>query len=204
MSYMSDKEQVDMLKKFWHEYGRFIAIAIIIGLATGFGWNAWQKHQRLKIVKAASLYSQALTQKSEQADAHLLELLTIDYPSSSYRALAAFRVAHDYLIEGKAQQAADSLQALIDSPVNKAFKKLAKIRLATVYLYLKQPQKSLAIAKALDESANSIERLQCQLIQIAAYDQMGETSKKQNTIKQASASWTSLSKGRLPLPEWLK
>ena len=39
MSNLSNKEQADLVKAFWNDYGRWIAIAIIIGLVLGFGWR---------------------------------------------------------------------------------------------------------------------------------------------------------------------
>jgi len=53
---MTDREQIDMLKKWWKDYGQSIAIAIMVGLVLSFGWRYWRAHQQQQVEQASSLY----------------------------------------------------------------------------------------------------------------------------------------------------
>ena len=57
---MSDKEQIDMLKKWWTNYGKSILIAIIVGLLLGYGWNYYRTHQATTREQASLIYQKLL------------------------------------------------------------------------------------------------------------------------------------------------
>ena len=44
--YNTEEEQVEALRRWWDENGRSTIAAIVIALAAGFGWQAWQKHDQ--------------------------------------------------------------------------------------------------------------------------------------------------------------
>ena len=51
MNNLSNKEQADLVKAFWNDYGRWISIAILIGLLVGFGWRWHNNHEQKQQMK---------------------------------------------------------------------------------------------------------------------------------------------------------
>ena len=43
--YRTEDEQVEALRRWWNENGRSTLAAVVIVLAAGFGWRAWQANE---------------------------------------------------------------------------------------------------------------------------------------------------------------
>lgn len=106
----------EQIGSFWRSYGRFVAIAIVVGLAALGGWLFWQ-HQRSQ---AAGVASEQLTQAMAEvgqgrpaaAKPTLDALAQGDNPA--YRAAARLTEAAVALEKGDVKAAVASYQAVID------------------------------------------------------------------------------------------
>ena len=58
--YQTDQETIELIKQWWHDYGKYLAIAVFVGLAMGLIWHAWRQHQVNQIAQASRLYEQLL------------------------------------------------------------------------------------------------------------------------------------------------
>ena len=57
MDDLSEREQLDAIKKWWSENGKAIVAGLIIGLGAVFGWQYWQRWQDRVAEEASALYS---------------------------------------------------------------------------------------------------------------------------------------------------
>lgn len=139
--YMTDKEQIQKIKEWWNEQGKWLAIAIAIGLALGFGWRYWQAYKHQRSEKAATLYQTMLnaealnkagvvTQYVEQLQAH--------YSHSPYTALAVFSAAKDDVTNKKYQAALTKYIWIEGHNTTSSFRQIARIRAARVFIAMKK------------------------------------------------------------------
>ena len=100
-SYRTEEEQVEALRRWWDENGRSTMVAVVVALAGGFGWQAWQDHSLEQRGNASDIYQQLLDNSaviepssSQRSEAQTLaESLKTQYPGSTYAQFAAFQLA---------------------------------------------------------------------------------------------------------------
>ncbi|HFD86518.1 MAG TPA: tetratricopeptide repeat protein, partial [Gammaproteobacteria bacterium] len=56
--YVTDEQQVEALKKWWAENGRYLIGGVALGLALLFGWNSWKDYRENRAKNASALFSQ--------------------------------------------------------------------------------------------------------------------------------------------------
>lgn len=141
--HLSDEEQLQLLKNWWNENGRFLVLAVITALAVYFGWQWWNQHQKTYAEGAAAVYTELsetvaaggdnLSEEQAKTAQFLIEQLQNDYGKTLYAANAS-------LLAGKLAVEKDDL-ATAESELNKALSSkdediqaIAALRLARVYL----------------------------------------------------------------------
>jgi len=142
----ADKEQVEMLSKFWNDYGKGILIAVIIGLVIGFGWRYWQRHKVQHSTQAAVVFEQyyaaSMSKNKRQAQA-LLTQLKKKYTDTPYASLASMFVAKDAVGDKDNKAALENLQWVVQHGQPATFKQIARIRGARVLLAMKQYKQAM-------------------------------------------------------------
>ena len=151
-----DKEQIAMLSKWWHDYGRGILIAIIIGLIVGFGWKFWSHRRDQHKAKASQSY-QVLFQLSALKDTKgmqkQLALLKKDYSDTPYASLGAMIVARVDVQASNYKDALTQLNWVIKHSKVKSFKQIGQIRAARILLNQKQYSRALLKLKPLNDKS---------------------------------------------------
>ena len=186
---MTNKEEAEFLKQWWHNYGKAILTAVIIGLGVGYGWRYWQQLKLNKATEASQIYQQLLVAdkqgQPETTRAQLLGQLVKQYPTSSYTSLAQFLTASDDVSNQRYALAQKSYQWVVDQGRNKSLQQVARLRLAKIYLYQKQYQSALnSLATVNDKSyLPMVEGLR------------GDVYASQNKKQQALASYTKAEQG---------
>ena len=148
----TDREQVDMLKGWWKESGQAIAIAVVVGLALGFGWKFYKSWQLKQKVAASSLYQQfsnGMLQDPTAATAIATQLKT-SYPKTAYATLASMMLAKQAVDSDQYKDASTELNWVIQHSHDKQLKQISRIRLARVMLQLKQPNQALSVLATQD------------------------------------------------------
>lgn len=158
-NYMSDKEQVDMLKKWWSDYGKSILLAVIVGLGLGYGWQYWQKY-RAEHKQAASVAFQniALVSIQDASSKPLLKpvkQLKVSDSGSIYASFAAMLLAAKQVKAGKYQDALAQLQWVIAHASLSQVKDVARIRAAKIEIYLHHQKKAQALLAKVTDPAFS-------------------------------------------------
>ncbi len=161
MEDLSEKEQIEAMRSWWKENGRYVISGIVLGVAILVGWNEWQARQQAARLEASALY-ETLAVEVDDGDLDASEAAASDlydnYGSTTYAALARLAMAKLYMEKGRDQDAADalnallalrgrskmpmvgSLQARLGVPDFSELQMVGRLRLAKVYLYEDKPQ----------------------------------------------------------------
>lgn len=135
--YESEEQQVEALKKWWRENGRFVIAGLVVGAAAVFGWRAWVNQQQEQAAAAAAqqteLYAALQAGDTEKVQSLGTVLLAqfADTPSAVHAALALAKVAADKQDYAVAQE---HLQWVLDNADDEPLQLIARLRLAQVLL----------------------------------------------------------------------
>ena len=154
--YLTEQEERALLKKWWNDYGKSIAIAIVVGLAASYGWRYWQQHKLQRAERASAIYQQLVaadTQAKQDQVEQLAAELQNHYAKSPYATLANFHLAADAVNAAQYQKALINLRWVRDHSNSPEFKQIARLRSARILLQLKQPQSALDTVKPVEDSS---------------------------------------------------
>lgn len=138
--YRTEEEQVEAVRRWWNDYGRSTIAAVVIALAAGFGWQAWQANDARHSAKASDLY-QALLRALEKEDPsapnpqgiELAEQIKSEFGGSAYAQFAALQLAAMAVNEGKLDEAQAQLQWVLSKvPADSDTARIARQRSARV------------------------------------------------------------------------
>jgi len=151
---LTDKEQIELIKKWWRQYGVVVTIAVVIGLAIGFGWRYWHRHKIVKAEEASVIYSQmqnaAAENKFDVAQALATRLMD-EYRSTPYASLGALLWARDAVLQNKLKLADEKLAWVIKNGKMESLKQIARLRAARILAAQKHYQSALNVLKTTDD-----------------------------------------------------
>lgn len=141
--HLSEEEQLEVMKRWWKDYGKAIIIAALVAVIAYFGFTTWQDQQRQKAEQASETYEQLLKlvnveegKTLSEADRatinHLAEELKDNNSASMYAHSAAFFLAKLAVNDNKLDVAADELKWVLSAKPDTATEQLARLRLARV------------------------------------------------------------------------
>ncbi|MFQ5547472.1 MAG: YfgM family protein [Woeseia sp.] len=156
MELLSEKEQIEAMRTWWQENGRFVIGGIVLGVAILVGWNRWQNHRLTTRLEASAVFetlaegvNDGRLEASEAAANDLYE----DYASTIYAGLARLAMARLYMDKGRDQDAANTLSALLARRGSDELKMVARLRLAKIYLYQDKPQAVVDLLSGFADTA---------------------------------------------------
>ena len=140
---LSEKEQLEQMRAWWSEYGRYVIAGVVIAVGLLVGWNQY-KSKKLEAQVAASVLYESLTEyvsdgDLDEAEAVADELAT-NYVKTSYSAQSKLAMARLYMDKNRDQDAADVLNELLVLPGNNELKQIGRLRLARILLYQDKAQ----------------------------------------------------------------
>jgi len=151
---ISEKEQIEQIRAWWSEYGGYVIGGLGLGIALLVGWNYWQS-SKLEAQLASSALYETITNDVVEGNLEEAEIaagdLAANYPNTAYAAQAQLALARLYMDKNRDQDAAESLQAVLDSPADDALKGVARARLARILLYQGEAQQ---VVDLLEGQAN--------------------------------------------------
>lgn len=135
---LSEKEQLEQIRSWWSEYGGYIIGGLGLGIAILVGFNYYENSKREAQLASSALYER-LTGHVVDGDLgeaeRVTDQLATEYPGTSYAAQAKLALARLFMEQNRDQDAADVLQALVDSDADEATRNVGRTRLARVLLY---------------------------------------------------------------------
>ncbi len=154
--HLSDQEQLQLIKNWWTENGRFLIICIGVAAGAYFGWNWWTTSQREHAEQASALYSELVSSvetvgieplgDDERTTAgFLVEQLKNNYSNTVYAVNASLISAKLAVDKGDLDSAVKELRFAIEKG-KEDLQAIAKHRLARVYLAQKNYDEALTFA----------------------------------------------------------
>jgi predicted negative regulator of RcsB-dependent stress response len=177
---LSEKEQLEVMRTWWRDNGRYVIGGVVLGVALLAGWNYWQSVKRTAELEASALYETLLENVAsgnvEPAESTAASLYQ-KYGSTPYAAQARLALARLYMDKGRDQDAADVLRALLDSRGDEQLKPVARLRLARVLLYQEKAAEAVELLSGQPDSAFSArfsEVLGDAYVALGRFDEAGE------------------------------
>ena len=134
---ISEREQLEEIKKWWDANGKAIVLGLGLGLCALFGYRYWQDTQNAHAESASINYDHFLDLASKGASTDALKAgatMLEAYPSSEYARLTALLLARLAVDEHKFEVAKRHLQWTIDHAQGTALASVAHARLAQILL----------------------------------------------------------------------
>ena len=152
--YLTDDEQIGLIKDWWKKYGNLLVIAALIIVTLIFAWRWWQQHRFNVLTRASIQYEQLLfyvaDENTEEIQAQAQQL--IDESSNTvYAQLAAFMLARQSVYRGDLDGAVKQLNWVIDHSHNPSIQQISRIRLARVLLEQGEQRQALSVLGAIND-----------------------------------------------------
>jgi predicted negative regulator of RcsB-dependent stress response len=153
-AYETDSEQIELFKKWWGDYGKWIIIAVVIGLAIGLGWRYWQQQHLVQRQHASLLYQQLLTADNQNNAETVMQMsaeLIQRYPRLEYAALAGLLAAKAAVTQDKPTVAIEKLQWVRAHSGNASLRQIARLREARLLLAQHQIPQAQKLLTTVDD-----------------------------------------------------
>jgi predicted negative regulator of RcsB-dependent stress response len=154
--YMTEQEQIELLKKWFREYGFTLLVGILLAVITTIGWHYWQQRQHALQIHASRLFDAMLTARSqnnaEQVRLHADRLIA-HYQRTPYAPLAALTLAREEIVRQDYAHAIKYYNWSINHTSDTYLKNIELIRLARLYIEQKNNSKALEKIKQVKEHA---------------------------------------------------
>jgi predicted negative regulator of RcsB-dependent stress response len=153
---LSEKEQLDAMRAWWQENGRFVIGGIVLGVAIIIGWNQWRGGIAEKETAASALYEDVMSATGDgnldAANTAASELFE-SYPATIYASQSRLAMARLYMDKGRDQDAADVLRVLVESGGDSEIQLVGRLRLARVLLYQDKAEEVVELLRDQGEHA---------------------------------------------------
>ena len=151
---MTNQEEAALLKKWWHEYGKSVVIAIIIGLGLSYGWRSWQQYKVVRKGRAAMAYQAIISNKQASLPVLKKEVVSLirNYRNTAYPDMAQLYLAKKAVDNKQLSQAAKALSWIISNSQFNSLKQLARIRLARINIEKKDFSLAQKILATIDDA----------------------------------------------------
>jgi predicted negative regulator of RcsB-dependent stress response len=152
----SEKEQIEEMKAWWAEYGRYVIAGVIIAVGLIIGFTLYKNNKLEAQIEASELFE---TLANHVADGDLEDAqgvagqLANNYANTAYAAQSKLAMARLYMDQNRDLDAADVLNELLQMRGNGALKHVGRVRLARILLYQDKPQEVLDLLDGQDNEA---------------------------------------------------
>ncbi|MFC3609087.1 YfgM family protein [Stutzerimonas tarimensis] len=147
----SDDEQLAQIKDWWQRNGMPLLVGAVLALVLVFGWQGWQRHQANQAQSGSVLYQELLTRVLDDGQPNTAEIVRLgnrlkdDHGRSHYAQYGRLLLAKVAVDEGRLEDAASELRAVVDAPADDTLEELSRQRLALVLAAQGQAEQGLAL-----------------------------------------------------------
>lgn len=152
--YATETEQIEQLKRWWHQYGKFTLAVVVIGFLISWGWHAWQKQHERLLQTASVVYERLLTsiiRDDQVAVQKQAARLFQHYPRTPYAQLAALILARKAVYDGDLDSAQTKLHWVMKHGENSSLKELARVREARILAAKGKFKEALELLNKVDD-----------------------------------------------------
>jgi predicted negative regulator of RcsB-dependent stress response len=139
----SEKEQIEEMKAWWAENGRYVIAGVVIAVGLLIGFSQYKSSKLEAQIEASELF-ESLAEHVYEGDLDdaqsVADELANNYANTAYAAQSKLAMARLYMDKNRDQDAADALRELLAMRGNGALKQIGRLRLARVLLYQDKPQ----------------------------------------------------------------
>lgn len=161
MSYETDEEKVEAIKKWWKENGVSVIAGAAIGLGSIFAWRMWVDHRDHVAGQASAAFEQLLIHATAanqpetvppEAIVKQADLLQDQFGSTPYAAFGKLVAARALYLAGDAVAAMNALREALAHAPDPAIARVAALRLARIQVAEGQLEEARATLVAYDDS----------------------------------------------------
>ena len=143
---LEEQEQLDQIKHFWKTWGNLISWVLIAILGSYAAWNGYQYWERSQAAKASALYDE-VERAVSSGDVSRVERSFADmkdkFGSTQFALQSALLAAKTLQAQGKTDAARDALSWVANGASDKAYRDIARMRLAALHLDAKAYDEAL-------------------------------------------------------------
>lgn len=143
---LEEQEQLDQIKHFWKTWGNLISWLLIAVLGSYAAWNGFQYWERSQAAKAAALFDE-VERAVSAGDIGRVERTLADmkdkFGGTQFAQQSALLAAKALQAQGKTEAAREALAWVANGAADKAYRDIARLRLAAVLLDAKAYDEAL-------------------------------------------------------------
>ena len=154
--YMTEQEQIELLKNWIKQYSLVILAGVAIAVLTIFGWRYWQQRQANILSHASGVYDEMLTMRAQNDIAATLvqaKKLFSHYPKTVYGQMAALMLARDAITRKNYSEAETNLNWVLSHSKITSLRQIARLRLARVMIAENKIADSLIVLNTVEDAS---------------------------------------------------
>lgn len=147
----TEEEQIEAFKTWWKKNGTSLVLAVSVGVAGYFGFQAWQQNQENHLAEASSLFesmSQAAADLSQEKNlktvSFIADQLVNDFDDTGYATFAHLFQAKVDVIGEDYDAAIDTLNEAKESTDDDTLKAISDLRISKVLVHQGELDKALS------------------------------------------------------------
>lgn len=153
--YLTEQEQIELLKNWVKQYSGIVLFGVVFALALSAGWRYWQNRQVNYKIHASSIFDELLAARAENKSAVIktqaTKLIT-NYPKSPYAQMAAMMLGREAITQKDFANAEKQYTWVIAHSNTKAYRQIARLRLARVQIAENKQVDSLKTLETVDDT----------------------------------------------------
>lgn len=146
--YLSDEEQLERLKNWWAENGRWVVTAMVLALGGFVGWR-WYDAARAEAMQVASDAYEAYQAATGDARGELAENLAAEYSDTSYATFSLWYRAKEAVDAGDLDAAVEILRQVAETDTHPLLRDIARLRLARLLREQGDAEAALSVLAAV-------------------------------------------------------
>ncbi|RFA30550.1 hypothetical protein CAI21_05760 [Alkalilimnicola ehrlichii] len=186
MSYGSDEEQIEAIKRWWRENGKAVVAGVILAVGGVVGWQFWDTHRENVAREASNEYLVFLEQVQADADSQTVvargEAIVDQYGNTTYATLTSFWLAQFLAERGDYEAAEQHLRWVVQHGDSDNLRHIARLRLGRLLLGAGEYQAAL---DALRTGSEGGFRSQYQELRGDIYLAQGESAAAERAYRSA-------------------
>jgi len=142
----TEEQQVEAIKKFWHDNGNAVIAGLVIGLGGFIGFNLYKDHKLEQETQVADAYQSIVENAAQDSStfANSAKTFIAENGDSSYVTLTAFALAKTAVDAKDWPEAEKQLTLAAEKAQDAGIKSIALVRLARVLIQQEKYAEALA------------------------------------------------------------